>query len=333
MYTVKQVAAEIDKLKPNFKEFIELLKDNDNNLESHIFNTSNIFERLFKAQLVAITHTTHNHYYGRGDLSDKLNQFLMENIIDSQISKHQYGYNTHKHIITNSFLDNHIAKYVINVKQYLTPYLRNKVRSKTTTLAEKQLQPNLMSLKAFEAYLKTLKKDIPSTVAIGYFKQLEEASFNELREQFIDAIFTKCTPSIYLQKKLSIYFNDIVTLTTQEDSKLHKYMTLNKCSIRFLAYRLKIPISESVHNDRDSEYKPFITNISRKVDTDMKQVSYLFGALLVLKTSSAIKPNLVYDFFVEQLTEHLSLPEYKTVLNELKTHYTAVSNAFNTLTI
>ena len=90
MYTIKQIADEINKLKPDFTEFkkyLQLQKQKD--IKIDIDNTTNIFVKLFKAQLVLIMNKTHARYYTDTEEYEKL---LFINVPEAGIKSGIYSY-------------------------------------------------------------------------------------------------------------------------------------------------------------------------------------------------------------------------------------------------
>jgi len=325
MYTVEQIASEIEQRKPDFTEFKEILKDDPHLLKSHIEQTSNFSEKLLKAELALITYETHYRYYPYGETVNYFSELILNNLSNAKIFQQGRHHSLGDYGIINSFKDFQIAYHITDIKPYLTKYLWDKVRAKSssTKAAIKNIQPNLMSLRAFENYLKTIKK-MPSTDALIYFTTLKDPSFNQLREQFVEAIFTKCKPSIKLQRSLNdSWILGTMSLSDQSSSTVTKHMVLDRMNLRNLANRLQIPVAESIFDERDSEYKPFITKVTRDVTPEPQQVSYLFNAALILECSNMLTHNPVHEYFSKCIMEHLQAPEYKEPLDKLtKTNVT-----------
>lgn len=323
MYTVEEIAQQIEALKPDFKEFIELLKNNDSSLLSHVANTKNIYEKLFKAQLVLITNKTHAQRWSWGDTERILFELVYNHVSNALVSigstyNGKINYNGQKYYINDQFHSNHIAAHIKDVKPYLTPYLWNRVRIKADLNVDiKELKPDKFTLQIFSNYLAGLKKPLPSTRLKEYINQIKGFEDN-IKQEYLDVILNHPkNPSLNLQKSL-----EYIT-PNQNTTKVQKFMWLTKYSVGSLAESLQIPVPPSVLDDRCSDYKPFITNIKRVPTTELNQLSYLVGAANVFKVASKLDPNPVYDYFAEQIIEHLKHEDYKEPLKDyLKTFST-----------
>jgi hypothetical protein len=341
MYTIEQVASNIESLKPDLTEFNELLLTyNTDETVKDIKNTSNIYVKLLKTELTLMLYTTHRNRCAYGQDLQTVADLLINNLSNHGVVRNSSYYNhyTNKYYILDNFDDTcHIMAHIIDKRKYLPKYLWDKVRTKSGRAKNdiKVLKPDLMSLKVFENYITNLKRDMPSTLASTYLEQINDQKFTDLREEYMKVIFSKCKkPSLSLQKDLSTHRgNKLPTLTSICDTKVRYYMCLDRYKVRNIAFTLGIPISEDLHNDRDSEYKPFITNLGRAVDTDTHQVAYLFDCLMVLQTAVNKEHNEVYKYFIKHITEHLQLPEYEAVLTKIKQNYKLMTESFNKLTI
>ena len=137
-------------------------------------------------------------------------------------------------------------------------------------------------------------------------------------------------PSWALQERL---YN--ITPDQSVDSVQH-FMRLNRYDIKRLVWKHGLLVPQSVMDTSDSLYKPFITNVKRKPTTEMNEVSALIGSIQVLKTVSKVEPNPVYDYFIEQITEHLKHPDYTQSIKLYLTNYSStiqvmqeITNEFN----
>lgn len=186
-----------------------------------------------------------------------------------------------------------------------------------------------MSLYVFKTYLQN-RKNLTSVEATFYLTQLKNPSFDLIREEFMDVIFSKCPkPSIDLQKNLTghIWNSKLFVLPNQTSSEVHKYMTLSRQHVKNLTNKLNVPITTSVYDTLDSAYKPFITGLYRTPDTTPEELSYLFSALVLFQISVLKEPNPVYSYFNECLTKHLQAPESATIVNELKQNFSLFNQA------
>ena len=335
MYTIEQVAHEIEQLKPDFTEFLSILINGSIfDTKERILREPNLFVKLLKTEIYIMYNTAHynKHYYSATDLE----KILTDNLSNHGVYQSGAYSNVSYYIIKKSFNPScHILAHIKEPKPYLPKYLWDKVRTvkHLTKSSLKQLKPNAMSLVAFKTYLQS-QKSLKSTQAEEYLKQLRDPSFAHIREDFMDVIFSKCTkPSIDLQKQLvgQIWSTPLFVLPNQDSTTLCKYMTLSRHSIKNLANKLNVPITTSVYDTLDSAYKPFITNIYRTPDTDINEISYLFSALTLFQISVLKEPNPVYSYFIECLTKHLQAPESAHTVKELKQNFSLFNQAVTQL--
>jgi len=331
MYTIQQVAHEIEQIKPNFTEFLEaLVNKSSEEFENSIWNEPNIFIKLLKAELGVMYFKTHTRRW--------CNTADLYNVLKDNLSiPGGYSYSSYSnYVIKNSFDSSyHILAHIEDPKPYLPKYLWDKVRTVRRLNKEpiKQLQPDAMSLHVFKTYLQN-RKNLTSAEATLYLEQLKDFSFDSIREDFMDVIFSKCPkPSIELQKNFAgqIWNNKVFVLPTQNSPTLYKYMTLSRNHVRNLANKLKVPITTAIYDTLDSSYKPFITGLYRTPDTKTHELSYLFSALVLFQSSVLQEPNPVYSYFIECLTKHLQAPESASQVNKLKQNFSLINQAVNQL--
>lgn len=339
MYTLEQVAKEIEQLKPDFTELFRLSDTGTaKDIIIHIQQTPSIFERLLKAELILMLHNTHGNKSIWG-MHIELGELLRTNLLSHGIGNNINSYNNSSKYLIHDSLDVtcHISAHLKDPKPYLPKYLwdRIRVKRKLQTDPVKVLQPDGMSLVVFQRYLQSLKKPLSSADARNYLKQIRGDSFQEMRQDFMSVIFEKCTkPSIDLQKDMSgNWRNDIPVLPNQDFNTVQKYMALSRSRIRNLAATLGVPVSPCIYDARDSEYKPFITNMYRIPDTTMQEVSYLFNVILILQVSISKTPNPVYEYFIEHISKHLTASESSDLINELKQSFTLTNEASSKFTI
>lgn len=339
MYTLEQVAKEIEQLKPDFTEFFIVVNTGTyKEIITHIEQTSNLFERLLKAEITLMLHNTHVNK-SIWSVHIELGELLRTNLLSHGIGNNTNSYGNYgKYLIQDSLdVTCHISAHLKDPKPYLPKYLWNRIRVKRKLQIDpvKVLQPDGMSLAIFQRYLQSLKKPLSSVDARNYLKQIRDDSFQKMCQDFMSVIFEKCTkPSIDLQNDMSGSWNtDIPVLPNQDFPIVQKYMALSRNGIRNLAYKLKVPVYFYIHDTRDSEYKPFITNLYRIPDTTMREVSYLFNVILLLQVSISKTPNPVYEYFIEHIIKHLSTSESAKLVMELKQSFTLTNEAFNKFTI
>lgn len=335
MYTIQQVAHEIEQLRPDLTEFLAQLTVNSSfDIRAEIVNEPNLYIKLLKAELYIMYNNTHSSrsYYG----ARTLEQLLTDNISNHWVGQQNIYRNTFRYIIKDSFDSSyHILAHIKDPKPYLPKYLWDKVRTVKRLNKEpvKQLQPDAMSLHVFKTYLQN-RKDLTSVEATFYLLQLKDTSFDYIREDFMNVIFSKCPkPSIDLQKQFAgtIWNSKLFVLPDQNSSTPHKYMTLSRQHVKNLANKLNVPITTSVYDTLDSAYKPFITGLYRTPDTNISELSYLFSTLILFQISVLKEPNPVYSYFIECLTKHLQAPESAHIVQELKQQYSLFTQAVTQL--
>lgn len=317
MYTISQIANEINNIKPDFTEFKQILSRIDVlALSTDIDNTSNIFSKLFKCQLILSMSRSHSRSYID---TRKYAQLLFENVSDCNITLQTRSYNNSTYLHTpnsyrviDSFSSDQIASYIKDVQKYLPKFLWDKVRTKATQ-EFKTVQPDLFSLHVFKNYLAGLKKEIPSTQAIKYLGQI--AMFElDIKQQYIEVIANHLSqPSLAFQDKLSTIIPKIV------ETHKCKFMYLDRYHIKWLTREHKLIAPESVMDSSDSSYKPFITGIKRKPTIDLHDFTALIGTLIILRAVVKKQPNEVYSYFIEEITEHLKHPDYSDVKKDYMT--------------
>lgn len=322
MYTIKEIAEQIERIKPDFKQFLELVNSKNSAVFADVTATTDIFSKILKAEILLIMSQTHNHgYYFNG--KKECFDIIEKNVLNNGLSQSTNYMSYRKYYVNNNF-DNtwHILGNIKDPKPYIPTYLWNRVRvKKINTETLKQLQPNQMSLQIFKTYLQGLKKNLSSTEVENYLIQLKDSSFNDIREDFMDALFSKYPkPSVELQKRLSgqVYNSTMPILPNQDNNVLYKYMALSRRNVKHLAGRLQVPVSHSIFDTLDSAYKPFITGVYRTPDTSINELSYLFSALILFQVSVLETPNPVYSYFIECLIKHLQAPESAGIIQELK---------------
>lgn len=314
MYSIKDIANEINKLNPDLEDFIKLLESNQDACAEHISKEQNIFIRFFKIEIGLLYLTTHSNKFLYAPFRS-LQTYFFENV-----KEHSRSPFIIRKFTLDSELDsnNHICAHVTNVKKYLPKYLKNKL-NKSTPKPVKQIQPDKLSLKVFENYVKCLK-NLTSTEAENYLNQMKDNSFNSIREEYMDIIFSKCKVSIKLQQEL-VSYSVAYRIMNQESLAISKYMYLDRLRIKNLGHKLKIPFPWEVFDDRHSDYQPFIIGITKSINPSLQQISYLYGALIILKVAVQQKPNPVYSHFITHLEAALSQPDCQSIVKELKQNY------------
>lgn len=332
MYTPEQVAQQINATKPDFKEFHEILNKNITHATiAHINNTTDIFAKLFKAELTLMYYQTHNQRYIGSDNERAIHEIIVKHLTTRpSIPTNRgiwEGYGLSKFDRTPSIF---ILNFIESTKLYLPSYLYKKLNPSTSTVSIKQLKDDTFTLGVFRSYVNNKPNSISSVQAESYIASID--NFKSTKHEYMQLILGNCPkPSLKLQSLLEY------RLPSQCDlDEPTKYMALRKYKLPRNSQPYNRVLSSShIFNTRDSEYKPFITNLPRIPTPDIPQTEYLIDTLTKLQVDELTKPNATTQVFIESLAEHLNLPEYKdaikTNLDRFKLQiraYEAVINLF-----
>lgn len=332
MYTPEQVAQQINTTKPDFKEFIDLLnRDSVNMIQPHIKNTTDIFAKLLKAELVLVYYQTHPQRYLGSDNERTIHKILADYLTTRQpISANQGVWGHYSLGKFKASPDLFILNFIESTKPYLPSYLYKKLNPSTSTVSIKQLKDDAFTLGVFRSYVNNKPNSISSVQAESYIASID--NFKSTKHEYMQLILDNCPkPSLKLQSLLEIRLPNQCELDNPT-----KYMSLRKYPLAYDDKPHNRVISGShIFNTRDSEYKPFITNLPRTPTPDAQQAEYLIDALTKLQVDNLICHEATTQVFIESLAEHLNLPEYKDVikdnLNRFKLQikaYEAVINLF-----
>lgn len=340
LYTATEVAEQINATKPDFKYFKELFTIDDvNKFKEDFENTTCIFQKILKAQIICCYRQTHPRFWIS---MDSYKDFLFENTKDMGVLKRIRSYDKtefidldHTYFINNSFNSStQVAGNLVYIQNYIPKYLWNKVKTKSQ-VEYKQLKPDGFSLLTFKSYLEGLKKEIPSSKAIMYLAQINSFPL-DIKQQYIEVLVNHLSqPSWEFQEYLSGYSINLSNCVHIDGLPKVKYIGLSRYYIKNLVESNSLLVPQSVMDSLDSSYKPFITGIKRKPTTDMNQFTALVGTLLVLK--AVIKQNTelveVYSYFTEELEKHLKDPAYDEVKAEyfetLKNNRNSIDEVLN----
>ena len=312
MYTPEQVAQQINATKPDFTEFQEILnKDVTPVIISHINNTTDIFAKLFKAELALMYYQTHPQRYIGSDNEKEIHKVLADYLTTRQAVPNNRGiwgeYNLYKFKRTP---DNFILNFIDSTKPYLPSYLYKKLNPSTSTVAIKQLKDDTFTLGIFRANLANKPNSISSIQAEAYIDSISK--FESTKHEYMQLILDNCPkPSLKLQSLLEGKLPNQCELDNPT-----KYMTLRKYQLSWDKQPYNRVLSSShIFNTRDSEYKPFITNLPRTPTPDIQQTEYLIDALTKLQVDELNSSNATTQVFINSLADHLNLPEYKEMIN------------------
>lgn len=332
MYTPEQVAQQINATKPDFKEFHEILNKNITHTTiAHINNTTDIFAKLFKAELTLMYYQTHNQRYIGSDNERAIHEIIVKHLTTRpSIPTNRgiwEGYGLSKFDRTPSIF---ILNFIESTKLYLPSYLYKKLNPSTSTVSIKQLKDDTFTLGVFRSYVNNKPNSISSVQAESYIASID--NFKSTKHEYMQLILGNCPkPSLKLQSLLEY------RLPSQCDlDEPTKYMALRKYKLsRNNQPYNRVIAGSRIFNTSDSEYKPFITNLPRNPTPDAQQTEYLIDTLTKLQVDELTKPNATTQVFIESLAEHLNLPEYKdaikTNLDRFKLQiraYEAVINLF-----
>lgn len=175
------------------------------------------------------------------------------------------------------------------------------------------IQPDLFSLKAFEARLKKENKIYPSSVFINAVKQLKKFTL-DLRETYLDLILKHIdTPSRAFQKEMGAL---LVPSSYNPCLKVdnYKYLRLNRSGIRGFAVINSIMIFPEIFDRSDSDYPVFITSIKRKPLQELAHYRALFGSWFIIRAIG--EPT--YSLMEKELWDYLRIPEHRDFFIETK---------------
>ena len=309
MYTPEQVAQQINATKPDFTEFIELLNKNlATAIVSHINNTIDSFAKLFKAEIALMYYQSHSQRYLGSDKQQAIHEIHVNHLTTRpvQIIWDEYSLNKFKRTP-----DNFILNFVDSTKPYLPSYLYKKLNPSTSTVAIKQLKDDTFTLGIFRANLANKPNSISSIQAEAYLYSISR--FKSTQHEYMQLILDNCPkPSLKLQSLLEMRLPNQCELGNPT-----KYMTLCKYELSWDKQHYNRVLSGAhIFNTRDSEYKPFITNLPRTPTPDAQQAEYLIDVLTQLQVDELLSPNATTQVFIESIAAHLNLPEYKDVIKD-----------------
>lgn len=310
MYTPEQVAQQINATKPDFKEFIELLnKDLATAILPNINGTTDIFAKLFKVELALMYYQTHTQRYLGSDNQQKI-YGIHVNYLTTRPAVANLGiwgeYSLYKFARTPDLF---ILNFIESTKPYLPSYLYKKLNQSTSTVSIKQLKDDTFTLGVFRSFVNNKPNSISSVQAEAYIRSIDH--FESTKYEYMQLILDNCPkPSIKLQSLLEMRLPN-----QRELDNPTKYMALRKYPLaRDNQSYNRVIAGSHIFNTRDSEYKPFITNLPRTPTPDVQQTEYLIDALTKLQVDNLICPEATTQVFIESLAEHLNLPEYKDVI-------------------
>lgn len=325
--TLQDIAQQIETIQPDLKEFFEYLHNDSPKSFASVINEPNTYVQLLKAELYMMYFLTHNQRWADYQNRDRVQNILAKHLsIIPTASTNNRSYGSIYSLAYDPKLDQSafIVANLTEPKKYLPQYLKKRFFPAISNVVLKQPKDDVFSFNIFKKYIESLPKGVSSIQTEGYIDKV--LNFNNTKEQYIELVLDNCkNPSIKLQKKLHGY------LQTTDHSKANKYMYLCRWRIMSIAKALQVPVSEAIFDQRDSDYKPFITNLSRIPTTDLNQFTALADTILILQTSIAREPNEVFSHFVEALIEHLSDPAYKANWTEYLTNLQNHTIAANSL--
>ena len=311
MYTPEQVAQQINSTKPDFKEFIELLnKDLATAILPNISGTTDIFAKIFKAELALMYYQTHSQRYLGFNDEQKIYGIHVNHLTTRpavQANRGIWGEYSFYKFERNP--DLFILNFIESTKTYLPSYLYKKLNPSTSTVSIKQLKDDTFTLGVFRSYVNNKPNSISSVQAESYIASID--NFKSTKHEYMQLILDNCPkPSLKLQSSLEWKLPNQCDLDEPT-----KYMALRKYKLPWNNQPYNRVIAGShIFNTRDNEYKPFITNLPRTPTPDAQQTEYLIDVLTKLQVDELTEPNATTKVFIESLAEHLSLPEYEDVI-------------------
>ena len=313
--TNQQVADEINRTKPNFKQFWEDVNKYDRG--STFTPHSNPAITLFQIELIELYYRLHYQRYMGSTLSGSLNTALRSIAYTGLIDFHWRIDDD----ITSKSGDYHnlILAYVTDLKQYLNPYLRKRLGFTATKAKDiKSIKDDAFSIELLKAALG--KRKIPSTEAIEYFNQFHR--FTPVnRDTYMDIITQHCTaPSQKFQR--AIADSSIYGASFNSKQANPKYISLDRSHVRHNRNHM-YPVTSALLDERDSDYTPFTCGVPRKPTPTKDEVSALVSILFIIASSNADRK----DYIIQCLHDHLSHPDYGTLYTDALRNFEAYSNS------
>ena len=311
MYTPEQVAQQINTTKPDFTEFHEILNKNITHATiAHINNTTDIFAKLFKAEITLMYYQTHNQRYIGSDNERAIHEIIVKHLTTRpSIPTNRGIWGEYELSKFDRAPSTFILNFIESTKLYLPSYLYKKLNPSTSTVSIKQLKDDTFTLGVFRSYVNNKPNSISSVQAESYIASID--NFKSTKHEYMQLILDNCPkPSLKLQSLLEYRLPGQCDLDEPT-----KYMALRKYKLPWnnKPYNRVIAGSHIFHT-RDSEYKPFITNLPRTPTPDQYQTEYLIDTLTKLQVDNLICPEATTQVFIKSLAEHLNLPEYKDVI-------------------
>ena len=313
--TPQQVSDEINRIKPDFKQFWEEVTKRTYN--ATFTPHSNPAIALFQIELINLYYTLHQQRYMSSTFRDSVGIVLAKIPYTGATS---FPWRIKNDIANKSGVyPNLILAYVTDVKQYLNPYLKKKFGLVgTVTKSIKQLQDNEFSVELFKTSLG--KRKIPSTEAIEYFNQFR--NFDKANsDAYMNIILEHCTsPSQQFQRAVAaagiydVNFNELQTNS--------KYISLDRSNVRYRRNPM-YPVTSALLDERDSDYTPFTCGIPRKPTPTKDEVSSLVSILFIVAASNADRK----DYIIQCLHDHLSHPDYGTLYTDALQGFESYSNS------
>lgn len=125
MYTLQEIAEQIELTKPDFSEFLTLLNNkNGSMLIEHVRNTYDIPSKVLKAEILSMMNRTHNNGYHWSFRKD-CEQIITGNIANCKSFNvgNQYNSPNNYYIEKNFDPEYHILAHIKDPKPYLPSYL------------------------------------------------------------------------------------------------------------------------------------------------------------------------------------------------------------------
>jgi len=321
MITAQEIAQHIEQTKPDLKDFWARAEKNPKSVLTNLLNAPFSMLQAFKLELLISYMYTHNniYIYQSDAILKNYREYLAQNNIEvaTQVAPN----NAYAHMRLGSFVapitnPKFITPNISDLKPYLNKYLKTKYFQSGSTAVNFELKDDLMSFTVFKSWLDQ-QKSINSVQAEYFLDKVRP--FNSTRVDYVNAILAKCTkPSIKLQKQL--VESHILDGTN--------YIGEDRYKIRYIRYKLPyLALPNAIHDERDSDYKPFVTGLNRTPTTNKWEVADLIGQILLLRANTN-KQDLPY---AQAIVDHLKLPEYQSELANAKSGILQTIDAYTQL--
>jgi len=154
-------------------------------------------------------------------------------------------------------------------------------------------------------------------------KQIKSFEYIEypLRTKFLDTILSHCPkPSVELQRWL-------IKSRVRSD----KYTYIERYKVRNSINTNSLLSFGAIHEEANSQYKPFITNIQNSELKQQNEMNALLSTVLALMQTTVDQTDPYFINITESMLKHVNAPEHKHLLAVSKTSLQTANKAITQL--